>query len=212
MKIHHLVAAMAAVTFLATPPALSEGRPFPGKGDLATWEKACGHFNQGINLYRSGNYSKAIEQYKQAIEIYPHDYDFYNNLGLTYKKNSQFDLAVDALKKSIDLKPNIWESWSNLGGVYKHQKKAHEAAEAFAKALQYNPPAKSKNLIMQNLAAMRAEEKAPSEVSPSAAGAPAVSGAKSSSSNSAPISPGAPVNPATDATSTKASEPVPIPH
>lgn len=157
MKLLQMIAALAILASLSTP-VLAEGRPFPGKGEEAKWTQACVPFNQGINFYRAGNYPKAIEKYKEAIAIYPHDYDFYNNLGLTYKKNNDLDLASEALKKSIELKPNVWESWSNLGSVYKHQHKAKEAVDAFSKALQYNPPANRRGLIQQNLNAMKAEE------------------------------------------------------
>ena len=205
MRLQQVFAAMAVVTFLGTGAVLAEGRPFPGKGEQAKWEQASIPFDQGVAFYRAGNYSKAIEKYKAAIAIYPHDYDFYNNLGLTYKKNNELDLAAEALKKSIELKPNVWESWSNLGSVYKHQKKSKEAVEAFSKALEYNPPANRKNLIMQNLTAMKAAlaESAPASSSSSL---PAASSAAPASS---PAHPGA--APATPASATT-PEPTPIAH
>ncbi len=200
MRLQQVFAAMAVVTFLGTGPVLAEGRPFPGKGEQAKWEQASVPFDQGVAFYRAGNYAKAIEKYKAAIAIYPHDYDFYNNLGLTYKKNNELDLAAEALKKSIELKPNVWESWSNLGSVYKHQKKSKEAVEAFSKALEYNPPANRKGLIMQNLAAMKAA------MAESSAAPPTASTAVQSS---APAHPGA--APATPANATT-PEPTPITH
>ncbi|MFN8549942.1 MAG: tetratricopeptide repeat protein [Candidatus Obscuribacterales bacterium] len=226
MKLLQMLAALTAIALFSVP-VLAEGRPFPGKGEEAKWSQACVPFNQGITFYRAGNYPKAIEKYKEAIAIYPHDYDFYNNLGLTYKKNNELDLAAEALKKSIELKPNVWESWSNLGSVYKHQKKAKEAVDAFSKALQYNPPANKKTLIMQNLNAMKVEEAqtavakdTSSEVGAAASGSAAPRGAAStsvpaasvsSSSSSASPSPGAPPAMA-PAAKPAASDPVPIAH
>jgi tetratricopeptide (TPR) repeat protein len=217
MKLLQMLAALVVVASLSTP-VFAEGRPFPGKGEEAKWTQACVPFNQGINFYRAGNYAKAIEKYKEAIAIYPHDYDFYNNLGLTYKKNNELELAAEALKKSIELRPTVWESWSNLGSVYKHQKKAKEAAEAFTKALQYNPPANRKTLIQQNLNVMKAEETQESAAAKTTAASASAASAGtsatesksvSSSSKSVPASPGA--APATAPTSS-APEPTPIAH
>lgn len=201
MRLQQVFAAVAVVTLLGASPVLAEGRPFPGKGEQAKWEQASVPFDQGVAFYRAGNYAKAIEKYKQAIAIYPHDYDFYNNLGLTYKKNNELDLAAEALKKSIELKPNVWESWSNLGSVYKHQKKSQEAVDAFAKALEYNPPANRKTLIMQNLNAMKVQV---------AEGAASASAASSSSKSSPPPAPGA--APATPVSSPATADPTPIAH
>ncbi|CAN5229470.1 hypothetical protein BH10CYA1_BH10CYA1_07940 [soil metagenome] len=198
MRLQQVFAAMAFVTFLGAGPVMSEGRPFPGKGEQAKWEQASVPFDQGVAFYRAGNYAKAIEKYKAAIAIYPHDYDFYNNLGLTYKKNNELDLAAEALKKSIELKPNVWESWSNLGSVYKHQKKSKEAVEAFTKALEYNPPANRKALIMQNLSAMKAA------MAESASASPAASGAAPAPAHSA--------TPTATPTSLTTPEPIPIAH
>lgn len=203
MRLQQVFAAVAFVSLLGASSVLAEGRPFPGKGEQAKWEQASVPFDQGVAFYRAGNYAKAIEKYKQAIAIYPHDYDFYNNLGLTYKKNNELDLAAEALKKSIELKPNTWESWSNLGSVYKHQKKAKEAVDAFAKALEYNPPANRKTLIMQNLNAMKAQ------VSEAAAATSATSAATAAAS-SPPPAPGA--APATPVSTPATSDPTPIAH
>ena len=201
MKLQHVFAALAVMTVLSASPVLAEGRPFPGKGEEAKWTQACVPFNQGIAFYRTGNYAKAIEKYKAAIAIYPHDYDFYNNLGLTYKKNNELDLAAEALKKSIELKPNTWESWSNLGSVYKHQKKAKDAVEAFSKSLEFNPPANRKTLIMQNLKAMKDEL---AETATAKTAAPSIAPAASSTAPAAPA-----VTPTVAPTS---AEPSPIAH
>lgn len=160
MKMQHLFAA-AAIVALGVVPAMAEGHIFPGKGETAKWEKANDSFNQGIAFYRLAKYPDAIAKYKQAITIYPYDYEYFNNLGLTYKKNGDLDLAIEALKKSIEMKPNIWESWSNLGNVYKHQRKPEEAIAAYAKALEYNPPAKSKQLLQDNIKALKSAPAAP---------------------------------------------------
>jgi|688.fasta_scaffold219718_2 tetratricopeptide (TPR) repeat protein len=210
MKLLQMLAALVVVASLSTP-VFAEGRPFPGKGEEAKWIQACVPFNQGITFYRSGNYARAIEKYKEAIAIYPHDYDFYNNLGLTYKKNNELDLAVDALKKSIELKPNVWESWSNLGSVYKHQKKAKEAAEAFSKALQYNPPASRKTLIMQNLNAMKAEETQEGSAAKTTSASPTTAANATAPPVTKPL-PGSPGAAPATAPNSSTPEPTPIAH
>jgi tetratricopeptide (TPR) repeat protein len=136
-----------------TPCHADEGHGFPGKGERSQWLQANTHFNEGVKLYRAANYDAAVAKYKEAIEVYPDDYEFYNSLGLAYKKKNQLDEALTALKKSIELKDNSWESWSNLGSIYKHQNHHKEAFDAYSKALQYNPPQASKTLLLQNVEA-----------------------------------------------------------
>lgn len=136
---------VAALVMVARQPVLAEGHAFPGKGESAKWDQANILFNQGITFYRASEYDKAIAKYKEATEIYPYDYEYFNNLGLAYKKKNDFAAATEALKKSIELKSNIWENWSNLGSVYKHEGHPSEAIEAYQKALLLNPPSKASN-------------------------------------------------------------------
>lgn len=135
--------------------AQDEGRGFPGKGERAKWVQANKPFNEGILFYRALNYESAITKYKEAIQIYADDYEYYNSLGLAYKKTNRLEEALEAFKKSIELKDNSWESWSNLGSIYKRQNHPHEAFDAYSRALQFNPPQKSKVLILQNVAASK---------------------------------------------------------
>ena len=143
----------ASLTFClaVTPCHADEGHGFPGKGERAHWVQANSQFNEGVRLYRANNFDAAVAKYKEAIEIYPDDYEFHNSLGLAYKKKNQLDEALTAFKKSIQLKDNSWESWSNLGSIYKHQNNHREAFDAYSKALQCNPPQASKALLVQNV-------------------------------------------------------------
>lgn len=83
---------------LAAQTALGqEGHSFPGKGEKIKWEAANKPYNEAVGLYRTKNYDAAIAKYKAAIEIYPDDYEFFNNLGLAYKQKNELEEALEPL-------------------------------------------------------------------------------------------------------------------
>jgi tetratricopeptide (TPR) repeat protein len=163
MKTYSLLT-FVVLMLLAVPGAHAEGHAFPGQGEKAKWDEANTVFNQGILFFRGGgpknakpDYDKAIVKFKEAIALYPYDYEYFNSLGLAYKKKNDFGPAAEALKQSIELQPSVWENWSNLGSVYKHQGMSKEALEAYTKALSLNPPPKSKQLLWQNVSVLKAD-------------------------------------------------------
>lgn len=64
-------------------------------------QDAIKHFNKGLTLFNSGNYSTAIEQFSKAIEINPHNKDFYFNRGVTYYNNGDTCKACNDFQTSL---------------------------------------------------------------------------------------------------------------
>ena len=56
---------------------------------------------EGNQNYHKGEFKKAIEAYKKAIEIEPNAYGVYSNMGLAYAELDEFKKAIEAYKKSI---------------------------------------------------------------------------------------------------------------
>lgn len=156
-KIAALLVALALIAAPCSEVRADFGGKFPGKGDNLTWQKANILFDEGNVFFNSNRLDQAIAKYKEAIAVYPHDSEYHNYLGLSYKKKGEMKLAEESLRQAIALNGSVWSSWSNLGSVLKHQHKLAEAKDAYSKSLQFNPPAKNKVLIQQNVTALERE-------------------------------------------------------
>ncbi|MHA7130311.1 tetratricopeptide repeat-containing sensor histidine kinase [Algoriphagus namhaensis] len=103
--------------------------------------------NLGIVYNRSGDWSKAIDVYKKAIEsaekegIPQQKAMLFNNLGSAYDNLGLYDSAVLAFEKveqvsrEADLELGIMMAKSNLGSVYHSMGQNAQAAEAYGEAL-----------------------------------------------------------------------------
>ena len=61
--------------------------------------------NLGFAYWNKGEYYRAIEEYKKAIELKPDYTDALYNLALAYKTQKKFREAEKLLRKIITLKP-----------------------------------------------------------------------------------------------------------
>ncbi len=61
--------------------------------------------NGGVMAYHNGQYEKALDLFKKAIDIDPAMTESYNNLGLTYTEINEEEKATEAFKKAISLSP-----------------------------------------------------------------------------------------------------------
>ena len=72
----------------------------------------------GNNLFKKKEFIKAIEAYKQVLDINPHDVDVWNNIGLANRRLENLDEAIKAYKKAVELEPQFIKSWINLGNAF----------------------------------------------------------------------------------------------
>lgn len=61
----------------------------------------------GFCFYYLGQETKAIEAYQKAIELNPHFFWFYYNLGVIYSKSDQHALAMEYFQKAAQTKPQV---------------------------------------------------------------------------------------------------------
>ncbi len=93
------------------------------------------HTNLANALRDKGDYSAALDHYRQSIKLQPDYAAAYNNLGLTllYMRHEQ-EAAVQ-VTKAIKLKPHYAEAYYNLGLIYKTIDQPDKAKSAFEKSL-----------------------------------------------------------------------------
>jgi Flp pilus assembly protein TadD len=95
--------------------------------------------NLGQRYQHSGEYRKAIEQYRKAIAMRPTFYNAYNNLATCYGELQMYDEATAALEKCIALKADDYHAMSNLAVVMIHTGKTAEALRYAEQAVRTEP-------------------------------------------------------------------------
>ena len=63
------------------------------------------HYNQGVSLYDSGEYQKAIDEFSQTIELDPKYVWAYNNRGSSYHKLGEYERAIEDFDEAVELEP-----------------------------------------------------------------------------------------------------------
>ncbi|HID55051.1 TPA: tetratricopeptide repeat protein, partial [Candidatus Poribacteria bacterium] len=115
------------------------------------------HNQTGILLFQSGDYDKAIDHFRKALQLKPGFTPARKNLLNVYKakaealmKQGGYDEAIEALKSAIKLNPVEAESHLMLGVVLSRSGRFADAADEFETVLKLNPGYKEAKL---NLAA-----------------------------------------------------------
>lgn len=91
--------------------------------------------NSGVIAYHNGQYEKALELFKKAIELNPEFTEGYNNLGLTYTELKDEEKATEAFKKAIELDPDLSATYNNLGYAFYRMGSYEEAIEMYNEAI-----------------------------------------------------------------------------
>ena len=92
----------------------------------------------GDSLYVNGNYSKAIDVYKQLEK----QSIVYDKIAKVFMALGNYDEALLYYEKSIQSNPDnalIKYEYAKLATIYNQQKKYKEGTEAFQRAIEENP-------------------------------------------------------------------------
>lgn len=76
------------------------------------------YYNEGLDLYSRGEYSKAIQSFKTAIEKDPDFVDAYYNLGALFEYLKSYNSAIACFSKINQLDPNDSETIVKLAELY----------------------------------------------------------------------------------------------
>ncbi|MBN2493093.1 MAG: tetratricopeptide repeat protein [Deltaproteobacteria bacterium] len=80
--------------------------------------------------------SKAIEEFKRAIELKPDFAVAYNMLGHCYLERGQWETALKHLNKAIELRPDYPAATYNRGKVYQHLSVGKRDTQLIDKAIE----------------------------------------------------------------------------
>jgi tetratricopeptide (TPR) repeat protein len=101
--------------------------------------RASSYVNLGALYNRMGEFQKAVEMCRRAVQIDRKSADGYYNLGIAHRKLNQLALAVPAYREAVRINPQLIVAHQNLGNVFLDMGNAREAIAHFKLALAIDP-------------------------------------------------------------------------
>lgn len=105
---------------------------------LAVAPSFAGHYNLGVYFDRHGDWSAAIDHYREALRI-KSDRDAHYNLGVDLARQGQWDEAIAQYQEATRIKRNHAEAHYNWGIALARQGKWDEAIAHYELALSFKP-------------------------------------------------------------------------
>lgn len=96
--------------------------------------QALEHAGKGLDYFARNKFEKAIQEFKEAIRIFPAASVVHNNLGSAYFALGRLDEAVASFQEAVRLDPGFAQAYFNLGLLYLKQGHEPEAARALDEA------------------------------------------------------------------------------
>jgi len=93
-------------------------------------------YDKALEAEAKGEDKKALEQLRQAVEMYPDFALAFNEMALIYQRTRQLDKAADALAAAVRAAPTVFELRLNYGVVLSKLGKYNEAEPELKKAIQ----------------------------------------------------------------------------
>ncbi|MDJ0742532.1 MAG: tetratricopeptide repeat protein [Xenococcaceae cyanobacterium MO_167.B27] len=97
------------------------------------------YLNKAQLLEKDNKIKEAIAIYQKAIEVYPHHFRFYYELGELSTKSQAFTEAIKYYKQAISLNPQWFKSYYALGQIAVKQNNLESAIDNYQKAINLKP-------------------------------------------------------------------------
>lgn len=96
-------------------------------------------YDSALTHLRAGEFEKAVEPLKRAIELQPDYFHAHTDLGVLYIKLDKLDLAEQSLQRAIKINDKIYIPQLNLAIIYNKQGKYKQAVDVLTKVRRRNP-------------------------------------------------------------------------
>lgn len=103
-----------------------------------TKDNAHAHGYLAYSLAEKGNFKDAINQYNEAIRLWPGNASAYLNRGNAYSELSQIQRAIEDYNEAIRLQPDYAEAYYNRGIMYIESGLYQKAIQDFDEILRLN--------------------------------------------------------------------------
>ena len=100
---------------------------------------AEGHMCLGLLDNGTGQYEKAAEQFRQAVQLEPTNDRAYRNMADAYQHLNEPDKAEATYKRAIEVRPQYWRGYSFLGAFYEAQAEYDKSAAMWRRATELDP-------------------------------------------------------------------------
>lgn len=91
-----------------------------------------------MNVYL-GYYTKAIEEYSEAINSDPNNAELYYNRGIAKENMGDYEGAIKDYSMATNLKPDLYDAYYNRGYCKTELKDYEGAIQDFSKTISLNP-------------------------------------------------------------------------
>ena len=92
----------------------------------------------GREQLKQGQEAAALEQFRGAIEVAPHDADGYYNAGIVYSRRHAVKDAVEMYEMALQRNSNHLQAINNLGNIYQGAKEWSKAEALYLRAISLN--------------------------------------------------------------------------
>lgn len=92
-------------------------------------------YEQGVKAVAKGNVRQAIEQFQQALVLFPDYVAAHNDLGAQYLKLKQFEQALTQFQQALERNPKYFNARFNVALVRMEQKNYVEAVTQLQQAI-----------------------------------------------------------------------------
>ncbi len=100
---------------------------------------AAGHICLGSLYNFTGEYEKAVPEFRTAAEREPTSDDAYAGLAYAYEQSGQFQAAEQTCEKAIQLRSSYWGNYNRLGRFYMGQGNYQKAVPMFQRVIELTP-------------------------------------------------------------------------
>ena len=121
---------------LALPPARDLNLSIEGEHRA----EALAHFAEGIDFEEDGEMEKALEAYRQVLNVDPGQIELAVRVAALLTRDDDYPSAIDVLKDAVKVHPKAPEPYLELSFIYaKYLKKGDQAIEFANKAIALDP-------------------------------------------------------------------------
>ena len=93
----------------------------------------------GVKLFQAGKVPEAIEQYEQALGLYPDYAKAHLNLGIALGQTGRVQEEIEQYQQALRINPDYAKAHRNLGIALEQRGRVQEAIEQYQQALRINP-------------------------------------------------------------------------
>jgi serine/threonine protein kinase/tetratricopeptide (TPR) repeat protein len=97
------------------------------------------HLCLGRVFIGTGNYNKALEEYRRAVELEPTNDSGHWGLASAYEYLGQLDAAEKTFKQAVAVRPNYWATYNWLGLFYQRHARYEDAATMYSQVVSLVP-------------------------------------------------------------------------